>query len=354
MEKVVIDESIFLKSRFFITAKRLGTALKLSTFLLAAVVAYAAFLKRQRLLVGLVSASTLLLSLLSNGASSSALAADTVVPNTHNQVFTRGKGSEHSKALRLEGTPAYVTSAKGTAYGVLIDTVDSAGLLGTVGISAGDIILKINGHTVETAKQIDRFYEDSGSSVQVSFVHTGDTGLLLYNAPLPGRTAGKVSGHSATTAAPDASHSPVVTVAQEAAQAEALMLPIINRDRAKFGVPPVRMNASLTAFARTRSADMVKRNYFNHIDPDGVSPQTKARAAGIVNGVYENISWRKGYATIFDNAAACQQSMMEEPKNQENHRSNILDPKHMTVGVGIAVSANGVVYMTEEFSRTDP
>jgi uncharacterized protein YkwD len=354
MEKVVIDESIFLKSRFFITAKRLGTALKLSTFLLTAVVAYAAFLKRQRLFVGLILASISLLSLLSNGASSSALAADTVVPNTHNQVFTRGKGSEHSKALRLEGTPAYVTSAKGTAYGVLIDKVDSAGLLGTVGISAGDIILKINGHTVETAKQIDRLCDDSGSSVQVSFVHTGDTGLLLYNAPLPGRNAGKVSGRSTTAAAFEVAGTPPVTVAQEAAQAEVLMLPIINKDRAKLGVPPVRMNATLTKFARERSADMVKRNYFNHIDPEGVSPQTKARAAGIVDGVYENISWIKGYATVFDNAVACEQSMMAEPKNQENHRSNILDPKHMTVGVGIAVSAAGVIYMTEEFSRTDP
>jgi uncharacterized protein YkwD len=351
MEKVVIDESIFLKSRFFITAKRLRTALKLSTFLLTAAVAYAAFLKRQRLLVSLILAST---SLLSIGPSDSALATDTAVPNTHNQVFTRGKGSEHSKALRLEGTPAYVTSAKGTAYGVLIDKVDSAGLLGKVGISAGDIILKVNGHTVETAKQIDRFYGDSGSSVIVSFVHTGDSGLLLYNAPLPGGNAGKVSGHSATTAAFEASRSQAMTVAQEAAQAETLMLPVINKDRAKLGVPPVRMNAALTAFARTRSADMVKRNYFNHIDPDGVSPQTKARAAGIVDGVYENISWIKGYATIFDNAAGCQQAMMAEPKNQENHRSNILDPKHVTVGVGIAVSANGVVYMTEEFSRTDP
>jgi len=132
------------------------------------------------------------------------------------------------------------------------------------------------------------------------------------------------------------------------------VLPLINGDRAKLGVAPVRMNSVLTAFARERSADMVRRNYFNHIDPDGVSPQTKARAAGIVDGVYENVSWRKGYATIFENAAACQQSMMEEPKNQENHRSNILDAKHLTVGVGIAVSATGVIYMTEEFSHTDP
>jgi uncharacterized protein YkwD len=351
MEKVVIDESIFLQSRFFITAKRLGVAIKLSTFLITAVIAYAAFLKRQRLLSVLVLA---LASLFSIALSNSALAADTVVPNTHNQVFTRGHGREHSKALRLEGTPAYVTSAKGTAYGVLIDKVDSVGLLGAVGISAGDIILSLNGHTVETAKQIDSLYADSGSSVTVSFVHMGDSGLLLYNAPLPGRNAGKVSNHAAASAPIEASGGQVVTVAQEAAQAEALLLPVINKDRAKLGVPPVRMNSTLTKFARERSADMVKRNYFNHVDPDGVSPQTKARAAGIAKGVYENISWIKGYATIFDNAAASQQAMMQEPKDQENHRSNILDPKHMTVGVGIAVSANGVVYMTQEFSHTDP
>jgi uncharacterized protein YkwD len=351
MQKIVVDESIFLKSRFFITAKRLGIALKLSTFLITATVAYAAFLKRQRLLVGLVLVST---SLFSNLQANSAIAKDTPVPNTNNQVFTRGKGSEHSRALRIEGTPAYVTSVEGTAYGVLIDRVESAGLLGKVGISTGDIIVKLNGRTVETAKQIDLAYAETGSSATITFVHKGDTGLLVYNAALPGRNAGKASGRSTTAAVFEPSHTPPVTVAQEAVQAEIQILPLINRDRAQLNVPPVRMNAALTKFARERSADMVRRNYFNHIDPDGVSPQTKARAAGIVDGVYENISWIKGYATIFDNAAACEQSMMAEPKNQENHRSNILDPKHMTVGVGIAVSANGVVYMTEEFSRTDP
>jgi len=207
MKKVVIDESIFLKSRFFITVKRLGTAIKLSTCLITAAVAYAAFLKRGRLLVVLILASTWFLSLFSNSPSNSALATDTVVPNTNNQVFTRGKGSEHSKALRLEGTPAYVMSAKGTAYGVLINKVDGAGLLGKVGISVGDIILKLNGHTVETANQIDRVYGNSDSTVTVSFVHMGDTGLLLYNAPLPGRDAGNGS-----------SRSPAMTVAQETAK----------------------------------------------------------------------------------------------------------------------------------------
>ena len=353
MKQVVLSESIFLKSRVYRTAKRIGTGIKLTTFLLTATVAYAAFLKRQRVfsLLPLACAGALL-----GGAwvSTPAFSADTIVPGTDNRVFTRGRKPDHSKAFAMQGVPAYVTSAQGTNYGVLIQKIDRAGIAGAIGIDGGDIILKVNGQTVETAKAIDHIYSETSGPVSVSFVHKGDTGLLLYNAQVAARGSVNSNDNNSKVAESYIAARNTASPAQEAAQAEAAMLAVINKDRASEGASPVRMNSVLTKFARERSIDMLKRGYFAHVDPDGVSPQVKAKAAGIVDGVYENISWRKGYASTMENAVACEQSMMEEPKNEKNHRYNILDKQHLTVGVGIAVSPTGVVFMTEEFSHTDP
>jgi uncharacterized protein YkwD len=137
-------------------------------------------------------------------------------------------------------------------------------------------------------------------------------------------------------------------------QVESYMVEVINHDRARFGVAPVSENATLRAFARSRSEDMAKRGYFGHDDPDGVGPQEKAKKAGIRSGVWENISYRTPGMPLAATAVVCERSMMAEPAGEENHRSNILDPHHKTVGVGLAINRKGVIMMTEEFSHGNP
>ena len=52
---------------------------------------------------------------------------------------------------------------------------------------------------------------------------------------------------------------------------EAGLLAGINAQRAAAGTPPVSVAQELTDFARWRSNDMVTRNYFAHITPEGKS-----------------------------------------------------------------------------------
>ncbi|MBI3830308.1 MAG: CAP domain-containing protein [Planctomycetes bacterium] len=44
--------------------------------------------------------------------------------------------------------------------------------------------------------------------------------------------------------------------------------------------PPLAVNTALTSSARFRAGDMLKRNYFGHVDPDGQGPNKRALESG--------------------------------------------------------------------------
>jgi len=127
------------------------------------------------------------------------------------------------------------------------------------------------------------------------------------------------------------------------------MVDLINRDRAENRgpdgqpLPPLRWSEALAAVARAHARDMVARGYFGHIDPDGRSPGMRAKAAGLEwQAVGENIAMDSSVRTA-------ESSFMNEPRNAQNHRSNILSPKFTEVGVGIAASRDGQLFITQEF-----
>ena len=50
-------------------------------------------------------------------------------------------------------------------------------------------------------------------------------------------------------------------------------------------------------------------------------------------------------------AAEAEALFMDEPKFQQNHRSNILNPNYTIVGIGVARYPEGTLYITEEFAQ---
>ena len=109
------------------------------------------------------------------------------------------------------------------------------------------------------------------------------------------------------------------------------MLARVNDERAAAGCRPVSADTGLAAVARTHSADMRDRGYFSHVDPDGLDPFTRARAAGIPYARAENI------ASGQPDAAAVMAAWMGSP----GHRQNILDCSLGTLGVGVAQGPGG-------------
>ena len=70
---------------------------------------------------------------------------------------------------------------------------------------------------------------------------------------------------------------------------------LVNAERVKRGLPILRTSGLLRDAAIRHSADMVRRGYFSHVTPAGVSVRGRLSRAGIrATSVGENIGWGMG------------------------------------------------------------
>ncbi|HET9177064.1 MAG TPA: CAP domain-containing protein [Terriglobia bacterium] len=137
---------------------------------------------------------------------------------------------------------------------------------------------------------------------------------------------------------------------------ERQMLALVNRDRrdpANAGethgrAQSLRWNEKLAQVAREHSRDMLRHRYFSHFDQQGRSPFVRINATGIHwSALAENIA-------INQTVREAEESFMDEPRFQNNHRGNILDPKYTDVGIGIVQASDGDLYITQDFAAIAP
>ncbi len=141
---------------------------------------------------------------------------------------------------------------------------------------------------------------------------------------------------AATKAPPKETSAPVTVSAETAAAAEVLKL--VNEERAKVGCSAVAANSALADLAQAFSQDMAARGFFDHTDPDGLSPWDRAAKAGITDLGGENIA--RGQA----DAAAVMEAWMNSP----GHKANILNCDFKTLGVGVHLASGGP-WWTQDF-----
>lgn len=139
------------------------------------------------------------------------------------------------------------------------------------------------------------------------------------------------------------------------AQAEAWAREVVrltNEQRAGAGLPPLQVNAKLTAVAERYACRLIEAGFWAHEDPiTGSTIATRALDGGYeYRAVGENLA--AGQATPADAVAG----WMASP----GHRRNILDGQNGEgVGfteIGVAVRFGGVcnVYWVQEFGRPSP
>jgi len=93
---------------------------------------------------------------------------------------------------------------------------------------------------------------------------------------------------------------------------------------------------------------MLQHRYFSHFDRQGRSPFIRINATGIHwSALAENIA-------VNQSVRDAEESFMDEPRFQNNHRDNILDPKYTNVGIGIARAPDGNLYITQDLAATTP
>jgi uncharacterized protein YkwD len=109
---------------------------------------------------------------------------------------------------------------------------------------------------------------------------------------------------------------------------------LLNRIRARAGLPPLHLNRRLTRAARGHSREMVRRHYFGHASARGASPFQRMFAVRYVPrraswSLAENIAWGGGSLA---QPLAIVRAWMHSPP----HRANILSRRYRDIGIGIA------------------
>jgi len=134
---------------------------------------------------------------------------------------------------------------------------------------------------------------------------------------------------------PEEPGSDVVALTQD----EQKMINLVNQERQKYGMKPLKVDYQLVKLARMKSQDMVDKNYFSHQSPTYGSPFDMMKNAGVsYRWAGENIA---GAGTV----ERAHNALM----NSEGHRANILNPNFTHIGVGIVMGGPYGMMFTQMF-----
>jgi uncharacterized protein YkwD len=120
---------------------------------------------------------------------------------------------------------------------------------------------------------------------------------------------------------------------------EMQMLEMVNKERAKAGLKPLKADPELTRVARNHSQDMFVRGYFAHENPEGQNPFDRMKAANIkFRAAGENLALAQTLEIAHTN-------LMNSP----GHRANILNPSFGRLGIGILDGGYYGLMISQEF-----
>ncbi len=104
------------------------------------------------------------------------------------------------------------------------------------------------------------------------------------------------------------------------------VLYLTNQERAKKGLPELKLNSVLSASAQAKAADMFAKNYWAHNAPDGTNPWFFFKQAG-----YQYQVAGENLAKDFYDTESMVTAWMKSP----THRDNILHTKYQEIGIAV-------------------
>lgn len=123
------------------------------------------------------------------------------------------------------------------------------------------------------------------------------------------------------------------------------MLRLLNKDRKRHGLAPVRMQEDLRTVARKHSGDMAQRDFFDHVNLERQSPSDRLRLSRVTDVQSgENLAKIGGYKNPTQQAEI---GLMNSP----GHRANILNESYNAVGIGVVQSQTEIYYFTQNFAK---
>ncbi len=123
-----------------------------------------------------------------------------------------------------------------------------------------------------------------------------------------------------------------------AAGFELQVLSLINNARNSSGLPSLNLNPTLNSIAKSRCDDMIARDYFSHITPDGKD----IKSILVQNGI--------AYKTTGENLQYCSPPSMAGSElffnnwmESEIHKANILGSGYTQIGIALSSSADKAI-----------
>jgi uncharacterized protein YkwD len=112
---------------------------------------------------------------------------------------------------------------------------------------------------------------------------------------------------------------------------------LTNEARRKSHLSPLDKDDTLVATARTHSNDMLTRDFFNHVNPDGKAPQDRIVPAysRTLARTGENIWGGHGYD--YSDSKLLARVIVDSWMTSPGHRANLLNPNYTHLGVGVSV-----------------
>jgi len=149
---------------------------------------------------------------------------------------------------------------------------------------------------------------------------------------------------------------------------EHLIHDMINIEREHHKLNVLTWNTDLNIIARGHSRDMVKRNFFSHTTPEGYGfPQRYSKAGfscslrsgntiftGAENisqdNLYHSVKYRNNIPSYqWNSSREIARSVVDRWMNSPPHRKNILFPHWRSEGIGISITEEGKVLITQNF-----
>jgi len=118
---------------------------------------------------------------------------------------------------------------------------------------------------------------------------------------------------------------------------------LVNIERQKLGLAPVRFSPPLSFLARRHSQNMALRGDISHLSTSGEVYSERLVEGGfyfIKNG--ENVAYSQAFIPEF-----IHQGFMDSP----GHRVNVLDPDFDELGIGVVFKKDKGYYVTQDFVR---
>lgn len=116
---------------------------------------------------------------------------------------------------------------------------------------------------------------------------------------------------------------------------------LLNSDRSRYNLAQLTIDPELSRIARIKSQDMLTGGYFSHTSPTYGDVRDMLTHFGYsYTAASENIA---RHATV----EKAQAAFLSSP----GHRRNIMSTAYTKVGLGVALTAEGYVYLTQIFVR---